>query len=108
MKKIEVIEVSKKYLLAGKEVQALDNVSLTVDQGDVYGIVGLSGAGKSTLIRCMASFLPFSGTILFDGEDLSLMNKGQLREYRWRIGMIFQHFNLLTSRSVAGNIRPLA
>jgi D-methionine transport system ATP-binding protein len=105
MKKIEVVDVSKTYRSTDKIVQALDRVSLTIEPGDVWGIVGLSGAGKSTLIRCIASLLELSsGQILFDGKDLSRMSKAQLRDYRLRIGMIFQHFNLLSSRTVAGNI----
>lgn len=105
MKKIEIIDVSKTYRSAGKVVPALSNVSLGIEPGDVYGIIGLSGAGKSTLIRCMASLLHLtSGQILFDGNDLSRMGKDQLRDYRLHIGMIFQHFNLLSSRTVAGNI----
>ncbi len=105
MKKIEIINAFKAYRSAGKVVQALANVSLTIEQGDVYGIIGLSGAGKSTLIRCLASLVPLSlGRILFDGKDLSLMNQSQLRAFRLQIGMIFQHFNLLSSRTVAGNI----
>ncbi len=105
MKKIQLIDISKTYLSAGKAVQALSNVSLTVEERDIYGIIGLSGAGKSTLIRCMASLLPVtSGRILFDEEDLSLMDAAELRNFRLSIGMIFQHFNLLSSRTVAGNI----
>jgi D-methionine transport system ATP-binding protein len=102
---IEIVDLSKTYRSGGKTVQALDNVTLTIEQKDVYGIIGLSGAGKSTLIRCIASLLrPSSGKILFNGNDLNQMNKNQLRQFRLQIGMIFQHFNLLTSRTVADNI----
>ncbi len=104
-KKIKVIDVSKTYPSAGKIIRALDHVSLSIDPKDIFGIIGLSGAGKSTLIRCLASLaFPSSGSILFDGNDLCLMNKKQLRKFRLNIGMIFQHFNLLSSRTVAENI----
>lgn len=104
-KKIEIVRLCKTYRSAGKAVQALDNITLTIEQNDVYGIIGLSGAGKSTLIRCIATLLnPTSGTILFKGDDLSQLNRAQLRQFRQQIGMIFQHFNLLSSRTVAGNI----
>jgi D-methionine transport system ATP-binding protein len=105
MKKIEIVGLSKSFRSCGKELQALDQVTLNIERDDVYGIIGLSGAGKSTLIRCIANLLkPSSGSILFDGNDLSQLKKNQLLQFRQKIGMIFQHFNLLTSRTVAGNI----
>ena len=104
-KKIEIISLCKTYRSAGKAVQALDSITLTIEQNDVYGIIGLSGAGKSTLIRCIATLLrPTSGKILFKGNDLSQLKRAQLRQFRQQIGMIFQHFNLLSYRTVAGNI----
>ncbi|MBY0529387.1 MAG: ATP-binding cassette domain-containing protein [Rhabdochlamydiaceae bacterium] len=103
--KINIVGVSKTYSSGGKKIQALDQVNLTIDHKDIFGIIGLSGAGKSTLIRCLATLVfPSSGVILFDGKDLSLLDKKQLRHFRQNIGMIFQHFNLLSSRTVAENI----
>lgn len=105
MKKIEIIGLSKTYRSLERIGKVLDNVTLTIEQQDVYGIIGPSGAGKSTLLRCIASLLPpTSGKILFQGADLSAMNKHQLRQFRRQIGMVFQHFNLLSSRTVAANI----
>jgi len=102
---LEVETVSKKYVHAGKTAHALHDVSLQIEKGDVYGIIGLSGAGKSTLIRCLARLVaPSSGRILFHGKDIAHMDKSTLRSFRKNIGMIFQHFNLLSSRTVAGNI----
>lgn len=102
---IEIFKASKTYKQVGKTVPALEEVSLNVEAGDVYGIIGQSGAGKSTLIRAIALLASLSsGRILFHGRDIAAMNKGELREYRKKIGMIFQHFNLLSSRTVAGNI----
>lgn len=102
---IEIKKASKSYKHAEKTVHALQDVSLHVEAGDVYGIIGLSGAGKSTLIRALARLVtPSSGEILFHGKDLARMTKNDLRTYRKKMGMIFQHFNLLSSRTVAGNI----
>lgn len=102
---IVVQNISKCFTHAGKMMRALDDVSLSVEKGDVFGIIGLSGAGKSTLIRALAGLVtPTSGTIVFDGDDLARMDKYDLRAFRKKIGMIFQHFNLLSSRTVAGNI----
>jgi D-methionine transport system ATP-binding protein len=102
---IEVQAVSKTYRQDEKFVTALDTVSLVVEKNDIYGIIGLSGAGKSTLIRCLARLvIPGSGQVLFHGQDLAKMDKYTLRDFRKKIGMIFQHFNLLSSRTVADNI----
>lgn len=102
---IEVDAISKSYTHAKKSVHALQDVSLLIEKGDIYGIIGLSGAGKSTLIRCLSRLvIPTSGRILFQGSDIARMDKRALREFRKNIGMIFQHFNLLSSRTVAGNI----
>lgn len=99
---IEVREISKKYKTG---VYALRNISLTVETGDIYGIIGLSGAGKSTLIRCLSRLIiPTSGKVLFLGKDIASMDRNALRSFRKNIGMIFQHFNLLSSRTVAGNV----
>lgn len=98
---IEIRKASKVY----KKTSALHNVSLKIDKGDVYGIIGLSGAGKSTLIRALAQLVPLtSGKILFHGQDIAALGKSGLRQFRKNIGMIFQHFNLLNSRTVEENI----
>jgi D-methionine transport system ATP-binding protein len=99
----DVKHISKSYKHG--ESPALHEVSLAVEKNDIYGIIGLSGAGKSSLIRCLARLvIPSSGHILFHDQDISQMNDKDLRNYRKKIGMIFQHFNLLSSRTVAGNI----
>ncbi|GAB3705899.1 methionine ABC transporter ATP-binding protein [Mariniluteicoccus flavus] len=86
-------------------VRALDDVSLDIAEGEVFGIIGRSGAGKSTLLRCLNLLdRPTSGRILLDGQDLSALSDAQLRPLRRRIGVVFQQFNLLDSRSVRGNI----
>lgn len=100
---IEIVGLSKTY--AGTGRPALNDVSLQVPGGAVYGILGRSGAGKSTLIRCLNLLeRPTSGRIIVNGNDITRMDKTALREYRLRTGMIFQHFNLLHARSVADNV----
>ncbi|EJF74039.1 ATP-binding cassette domain-containing protein [Pseudomonas sp. D6002] len=100
---IVVERVSKTY--ADGQPPALDNVSLQIADGSIFGIVGRSGAGKSTLLRCLNLLeRPTSGRILMDGQDLTLLSDKQLRQQRQRIGMIFQGFNLLHSRNVADNV----
>ncbi|WP_237248817.1 methionine ABC transporter ATP-binding protein [Spelaeicoccus albus] len=87
------------------QVLAVDDVNLEVAAGDVIGVVGYSGAGKSTLVRLINALeLPTSGHVVVDGDDLTIMNERQLRELRSNIGMVFQQFNLMTSRTVAGNV----
>ena len=84
---------------------ALRNVNLTIEDGDVFGIIGASGAGKSTLVRCINLLeRPTSGEVLLDGQELTALPPKQLRQTRKKIGMIFQHFNLMPSRTVAGNV----
>ncbi|NVZ23106.1 methionine ABC transporter ATP-binding protein [Pseudomonas costantinii] len=100
---IVVEGVSKTY--ADGQPAALDNVSLQIADGSIFGIVGRSGAGKSTLLRCLNLLeRPTSGRILMDGQDLTLLSDKALRQQRQRIGMIFQGFNLLHSRNVADNV----
>src|SRR5690349_9508742 len=102
---LDVQSLSKSYTHDGKTSHALKDISLQIEKGDSFGIIGLSGAGKSTLIRCLARLVtPSSGRILFNGSDIAEMDKQQLRSFRKNIGMIFQHFNLLCSRTVARNI----
>ncbi len=105
MKTFEVRSISKTYKHKGKILYALEDINLTVEKGDIYGIIGLSGAGKSTLIRCLARLIvPNSGNILFQGRDIASIEGEELRNFRKSIGMIFQHFNLLNSRTAAGNV----
>ncbi|MCX5197797.1 ATP-binding cassette domain-containing protein [Streptomyces sp. NBC_00249] len=103
--------LTKVYQSRGREVTALDGVDLHVREGEVYGVIGQSGAGKSSLIRCVNLLeRPTTGTVTVDGVDLTaLAGRGrragkELREARSRIGMVFQHFNLLSSRTVQANI----
>ena len=97
---IELKNLCKTYPGADGPVEAVSNVSLTVEDGDIFGIIGLSGAGKSTLVRCI-NFLetPTSGQVVMDGVDLGSLNKQQLRQKRREISMIFQGFNLLLQRT---------
>lgn len=102
---IEVVNVSKTFDDGNRRVKAVKNVSLKVEKGEIYGVIGYSGAGKSTLVRCINLLeRPNSGKVLFKGEDLTLLKEKDLRERRKKIGMIFQHFNLFNSRNVYENI----
>lgn len=102
---IELREVYKSFGKAPSLVKALDGVSLVVPRGSVTGIIGLSGAGKSTLVRCINMLeRPDSGSVWLDGEDLTGLSGRKLRRARRKIGMIFQHFNLLSSASVIENV----
>ena len=103
---IELRGLSKVYQIPGGEVQALSNISLIIEQGDIYGIIGMSGAGKSTLIRCLNRLdMPTDGQVLIDGQNILAMNKKELRQTRRRMAMIFQQFNLLMQKNVARNVR---
>ncbi|GAA4874514.1 methionine ABC transporter ATP-binding protein [Kitasatospora sp. NPDC048365] len=103
-------DLTKVYRSRGREVTALHGVDLHVREGEVYGVVGTSGAGKSTLIRCVNLLeRPSSGSVTVDGVELTALPGGEragreLREARRRIGMVFQHFNLLSSRTVQQNV----
>ena len=102
---IEFQNVSKIFKTKECEVKALENVSLTIDDGDIYGIIGFSGAGKSTLIRTINALeVPTSGKVLVDGEDINALKQSKLRQKRKKIGMIFQQFNLLETKTVYENI----
>ncbi len=97
--------VHKSYRVGGKDVPALQPFNLDIADGEVFGIIGHSGAGKSTLIRLINMLeRPSGGSILVDGVDMTSLNDAQLRAKRQRIGMIFQHFNLLASQTVADNV----
>ena len=103
---LKLENVSKTFVSEGREVDAVRDVSLHVQKGEIFGIIGLSGAGKSTLIRCMNRLeTPTSGRILVDGENILDMNPRQLRQLRKRVSMIFQQFNLLMQSTVAKNVR---
>ena len=102
---IELKNVSKTFDSGTGEVDALKNVSLTIEDGDIYGIIGMSGAGKSTLVRCINLLeRPTSGEVVVNGEHLDTMSPSQLRAARRDITMIFQHFNLLMQRTCLKNI----
>ena len=102
---IELKNISKKFGKKNNEFHALKNVSLEVNEGDILGIIGFSGAGKSTLIRTVNLLeKPDSGQIIIHGTDLTKLNAKNLAGQRKKIGMIFQHFNLMPSRTVFENI----
>lgn len=105
MSEIEVKHLSKTFEQKGIVVNALKDINLTIEAGDIYGIIGMSGAGKSTLVRCL-NFLerPTDGQVLVDGKDLGSLTEKELRKQRGDIAMIFQHFNLLMQKNVIDNI----
>ena len=101
---IQLEHISKVYEGATR-VEALKDISLNVKEGEIFGIIGQSGAGKSTLIRCINMLeAPTSGSVIVNGTDLTTLSKSDLRKARKDIGMIFQHFNLLSSRTVYDNV----
>ena len=103
---IEIRGLSKIYPIPGGEVVALNKIHLSIQKGDIYGIIGMSGAGKSTLIRCLNRLdTPTEGQIFIDGENILAMNKSTLLQMRRRTAMIFQQFNLLMQKTVARNVR---
>ncbi len=102
---IKLENVTKTFKVKGNEVTAVNDVSLDIEKGEIFGIIGFSGAGKSTLVRCMNLLeVPTSGSVYFDGHDLVNASSRELRGYRRKIGMIFQQFNLLEQRTVLANI----
>ncbi len=105
MSMIRLAAIKKSYESAAGEVTALKGVDLEIERGEIYGIIGLSGAGKSTLIRCINMLeRPTEGKVIVDGKDLTALGEAELREERKGIGMIFQHFNLLSSATVYDNV----
>ena len=102
---VEVQHLYKTFQTKDAQVEALKDISLQVEKGDIYGIIGMSGAGKSTLVRCL-NFLevPTRGSVLVEGQPLSELSGPQLRKLRSRISMIFQGFNLLMQKSVIDNV----
>lgn len=102
---IQLTQIAKTYKTGARQVDALRDVTLHVKPGEIYGVLGQSGAGKSTLIRCVNLLeRPTEGRVIVDGQDLLALPAAGLRQARQKIGMIFQHFNLLDSRTVAGNV----
>lgn len=102
---IELKNISKSFETAAGTVRALDDVSLTIETGEVFGIIGESGAGKSTLVRCINLLeQPTSGSVVIDGRDVTSLHGRDLRELRADIGMIFQRFSLFEQRTVLDNV----
>ena len=104
---ITLENISKTYPArgGGEAVHALDDVSLQIDRGQVHGVVGPSGSGKSTLVRCINLLeRPTSGRVTVDGRELTALSAAEVRRARREIGMIFQHFNLLDSRTALENV----
>ena len=102
---IKLSHIEKTYDSPSGPVSALKGIDLTIARGEIFGIIGLSGAGKSTLVRCINMLeRPTAGQVFVDGKDMMAMNAGELRSARKEIGMIFQHFNLLSSATVYENI----
>lgn len=102
---IEFTHVSKDFGSGEKMVRAVRDVSLAIQDGEIFGIIGFSGAGKSTLVRCINLLeRPTNGTVVVDGKEMTALSPKELRLARRKIGMIFQHFNLMPSRTVFGNV----
>ena len=102
---IKLVHITKTFELNGKKIQAVKDVSLEIRSGEIFGIIGFSGAGKSTLVRCINLLeQPDSGKVLIAREDITDYMGQALRKIRQKIGMIFQHFNLMPSRTVFENI----
>ena len=102
---IELTHISKNFASGGRTVHAVQDVSLSIGKGEIFGIIGFSGAGKSTLVRCINLLeRPTSGSVTVDGKEMTALSARELRQARKKIGMIFQHFNLMPSRTVFGNV----
>ena len=102
---IKLVNVEKTYYSKAGDIAALKQTTLDIKDGEIFGIIGLSGAGKSTLIRCINMLeVPTGGQVFVDGKELTAMSNQELRQARQSIGMIFQHFNLLASRTVRDNV----
>lgn len=102
---IQLSHIEKTYDSPSGPVKALKGIDLTIERGEIFGIIGLSGAGKSTLIRCINMLeRPTAGKVIVDSQDMTSMSEKELRRARKNIGMIFQHFNLLSSATVYDNI----
>ena len=104
---IELKNLTKTFGSGQEQVEALKNVTVAVQPGEIFGIIGLSGAGKSTLVRCINLLeKPNSGAVLFHGQDLTALSDRELRMQRRKISMIFQNFNLLDQRTSLDNMLP--
>ena len=105
MSEIEIRDLTKRFQVKENTVTALDHISLSIEKGDIFGIIGMSGAGKSTLVRSI-NYLeqPTEGQVLIDGVDLAGLSEKELRKKRSEIGMIFQGFNLLEQKNVIDNV----
>ncbi len=102
---IALKNITKTFTVSDKKVHAVQDVSLTINDKDIFGIIGFSGAGKSTLVRCINLLeRPTSGSVEIDGQELTKLSPKELRAARKKIGMIFQHFNLMPSRTIFGNV----
>ncbi|PSV78752.1 D-methionine ABC transporter, ATP-binding protein [Photobacterium leiognathi] len=102
---IEIKQLNKVFYQGDKAINALSDINLTIQQGTIFGVIGSSGAGKSTLIRCVNLLeRPSNGQVIVDGVDLTALSNQKLTLARRKIGMIFQHFNLLSSRTVFDNV----
>lgn len=102
---IQILDVNKDYRVGSQWINALKGINLQIETGEIFGIIGHSGAGKSTLIRCLNLLeRPTSGRVILDGCELTALGTRDLQKQRQKIGMIFQHFNLLSSATVADNI----
>lgn len=105
MAMIKLSNITKTYSSKAGDIHAVKGIDLSIDKGQIFGIIGQSGAGKSTLIRCINMLeRPTSGRVLVNGEDMTKLSENQLLKSRRQISMIFQHFNLLTSRTVFDNV----
>jgi D-methionine transport system ATP-binding protein len=102
---IEIRNISKTFKSGDREIAALRNINMSVKQGEIFGIIGHSGAGKSTLLRCINALeTPTAGSVIVNGTDLTACSPHELQRQRQKIGMIFQHFHLLSSATVYDNI----
>lgn len=102
---IQLVGLGKEFHTANGPIRALDDINLSIEQGEIFGIIGLSGAGKSTLVRCINYLeVPTSGEVLFENQSLAAMKPKEQRKARQSMGMIFQQFNLLAQRNVIQNV----
>lgn len=103
---IEISNLNKSFMSAnGTHLQVLNNINLSIEKGEIFGIIGFSGAGKSTLVRCINRLEePDSGSIRINGVEMINLDHGSLNARREKIGMIFQAFNLFDSKTIFGNI----
>ena len=102
---IQVENLCKRFNTKGGTVEAAKNISFSIEKGEIFGLIGLSGAGKSTLVRCLNLLeRPTSGTVRVNGKNLTELSEKELRKERQKIGMIFQHFNLLMQRTALDNV----